>query len=367
MIFIVILCVILFYIGQFIERMPSRFIAYIFNGILFLVLLYCFLDFTYTADWGMYYLFFKREESSTDPVFYWLALFFKKSLYLNYTDLYKFHIVLIISLYYFLISRFTKNIFFIFLAYLMLDNVHLVNQIRYYMGFPILMSGFYFLFYRKRYLLAIVLIVIALLCHSGLAFLLLFIPAYYFIPVQKFYKYVIVMSGVIFIVALFIFNSSLGTILNHFGSYFGKDNQSSFLGGLYNAIPYLLFTVFLFIETISLLRKNPEIEQDLKFKFLYKISFFAMIFIPGSFLIQIIGHRYVMTLSIFWLLYYYVYFIKNQQPKVQLVRFSFLTCIIFVSSLFIYIAPYYIFGHSHFSEEFLDMIKSSDKLKDFLD
>lgn len=366
MTFLIILCVILFYVGQLIEQLPSKFIAYIFNTSLFFVALYCFLDYTYTADWGMYYYYFKHEDDRTDLVFYWLTLLFK-SLYLSYTDLYKFHIILIISLYYFLISRFTKNIFFIFLAYLILDNVHLVNQIRYYLGFPILMTGFYFLFYRKKYLLSVILIIIALLCHSGLSFLLICIPVYYFIPVDKFYRYAIIISGAVFIIALFIFNSALGTILNHFGEYFKEDNKSSFLGGLYNGIPYIFFTVFLYIQTIFLLREKPEIIEDPQFKFLYKISFFAMIFIPGSFIIQIIGHRYVMTLSVFWLLYYYIYFIKDQDPKKKLIRFSYITGIVLVSSLFIYIIPYYILPNSHFSEEFLDMVKSSDVLKKFID
>ncbi|MEY8759773.1 EpsG family protein [Chryseobacterium tongliaoense] len=363
---LIILCVILFYIGQLIEQLPSKFVAYIFNATLFFVVTYCFLDFTYTADWDMYYYFFKHEDDKTDPIFYWLTLSFKK-LYLTYTDLYKFHIVLIISLYYFLISRFTKNIFFIFLAYLILDNVHLVNQIRYYLGFPILMTGFYFLFYHKKYLLSLILITVALLCHSGLSFLLICIPVYYFIPVNKFYKYIIILSGLIFVIALFIFNSALGTVLNHFGDYFEKGNKSSFLGGLYNGIPYILFTVFLYIQTISLIREKPEIIEDPQFKFLYKISFFAMIFIPGSFIIQIIGHRYVMTLSVFWLLYYYIYFLKDQAPKRKLTRFIYITGIVFVSGLFIYIIPNYIFGNSHFAEEFQDMIESSDILKGFLE
>lgn len=365
MIILIILSIILFYVGQFIERMPTLF-ANIANAILFIVLLYCFLDYTYTADWDMYYYYFKYEDDTIDPVFYWLTILFKK-LYLNYTDLYKFHIILILSLYYFLISRFTKNIFFIFLAYLILDNVHLVNQIRYYVGFPILMSGFYFLFYQRKYIISLVLITIAILCHSGLSFLLICIPIYYFIPVKKFYRSIIILSGIIFIITLFIFNSALGDVLNHFGDYFAKDNKSSFLGGLYNGIPYILFTIFLYIETSRILHQKPEMVEDPKFIFLYKICFFGMVFIPGSFLIQIIGHRYVMTLSVFWLLYYYIYFIKDQDPKIKLVRFSLLTGIVFISGLFIYVLPEYILGSNHFSEEFQNMIKSSYRLKDFIE
>lgn len=366
MVFIIIVFIFLFYIGQFIERLSSNFFAIICNAILFILLAYCFTSYTNNSDWNMYYYFFKYEDSKTDPVFYWLTLLFKK-LHLNYTDLFVFHIILILSLYYFLISRFTKNIFFIFLAYLMLDNVHLVNQLRYYLGFPILLYGFYLLFCQKKIFLALIPITVALLCHSGLSFLLIFIPVYYFIPLNKYYQYILVLSVVVFLITLIVFNSSLGDLLNHFGNYFQKDNKSSFLGGLYNAIPYLLFTVFLFSETIKLLRENPKIINDRQFVFLYKISFFGMIFIPGSFLIQIIGHRYVMTLSVFWLIYYYVYFIKEQDQKLQLKRFSIISGIVLVSSFFIYIIPYHVFGHSHFSEEFQNMIKSSYILKDFLE
>lgn len=366
MIFIFIVFTFLFYIGQFIERLSSKYIAYLFNTILFIFLAFCFTSYTNNSDWNMYYYFFKYEEDKTDPVFYWLTMIFKK-FHLNYTDLYRFHIVLIILLYYFLVSKFTKNIFYIFLAYLMLDNVHLVNQIRYYMGYPILMSGFYFLFIRKQYLLAIALIVFALLCHSGLSFMLIFIPIYFFIPLKKYIQYTLILSVIIFVISLFIFNSSLGTILSHFGNYFQKDNQSSFLGGLYNGIPYLIFTVFLLIQTFKLLRDNPNVIEDPKFVFLYKLSFLGIIFIPASFIIQIIGHRYVMTLSIFWLIYYYLFFIKDQDAKLQFPRFSLVSGIILISSIFIYIIPYYLFGHSHFAEEFLNIIKSSHTLEKFLD
>lgn len=356
----------MFYVGQFIERLPSTFFAIICNTILFILLAYCFTSYTNNSDWNMYYYFFKYEDSNTDPVFYWLTILFKK-LHLNYTTLYKFHIIVILGLYFFLISRFTKNIFFIFLAYLMLDNVHLVNQLRYYLGFPILLYGFYLLFYQRKILLALIPITIALLCHSGLSFLLIFIPVYYFIPIKRYYQYILVLSIIIFMITLIVFNSALGSLIINFGNYFQNDNKSSFFGGLYNAIPYIIFTVFLFLETIRLLREKPEIIEDRQFVFLYKLSFFGMIFIPGSFLIQIIGHRYVMTLSVFWLIYYYVYFIKDHEQKIQLKRFSIISGIILVSSFFIYIIPYYVFGHSHFSEEFQHMIKSSYVLKDFLE
>lgn len=362
---LIIFTIILFYIGQFIERLPSRFIAYVFNSLLFVGLLYCFLDLTYTADWGMYYLFFKREETSTDPVFYWLTLIFKKGLNLQYTELYQFHIFLIISLYYFFISRFTRNIFFIFLAYLILDNVHLANQIRYYMGFPILMSGFYFLFYKKKYILSIICIILSIICHSGLSFLLVCIPVYYFVPAKKFYTYILSFSLLVFLVTFYIYNSTLGEILSHYGGYFNAG--SSFLGGLFNAIPYILFTGFLYFETFFLLKKNPEIVEDPQFRFLNKIAFFPIIFIPASFLIQVIGHRYVMPFSFIWMLYYYIFFIKNQNPKVKLGRFIILCGIVFISAMFIYIIPGYLFPENHFMEEFLEMIKSSDNLKGMID
>lgn len=365
MIIIIIICIILFYGGQFIEYFPYKPVAYLLNSILFIILLYCFLDFTYTADWGMYYYFYKYEEAKTDAVFNILTLLFKK-MYLSYTDLYKFHILAIVSLYFLLISRFTKNIFYIFLAYILLDNVHFLNQIRYYLGFPILMIGYYSLFYRKKYILSVIFIIFSILCHSGLSFLLILIPIYYLVPTKKYYIYSLIFSIVIFLITLYIFNSTLGEILKHYGSYFAKDNISSFFGGLFNAIPYILFLSFLYIETFSLIRKNPEIIDNSEFKFLNKISFFPVVFLPASFLIQVIGHRYVMTFSVFWILYYYIFFIKNQDPKVKLLKSIMLTFIVFISAVFIYIIPDYVLSENHFLKEFLYMIKSSDNLKGLL-
>ncbi|UOU96721.1 EpsG family protein [Chryseobacterium daecheongense] len=363
---LIILCVILFYVGQLIEQLPSRFVAYIFNAILFIAVLYCFLDLTYTADWDMYYYFYKYENDKTDLVFQLLTLIFKK-LYLSYNHLFKFHIIVAVSIYYLLISRFTKNIFFVFLAYLILDNVHFVNQIRYYLGFPILMMGYYLLFYKRQYILSVVFILISILCHSGLSFLLICIPIYYLVPTKKYYGYILIFSSIVFLITLYIFNSALGEILKHYGSYFAKDNVSSFLGGLFNAIPYIIFMAFLYIETYFLIKRQPEILEDAKFIFLYKISFFSVIFIPASFLIQVIGHRYVMAFSVFWVLYYYLYFIKNKKSRKQLIKFILLCSIVFASAIFIYIIPGYLFSENHFLEEFLEMVKSSDNLKGLID
>lgn len=313
----------------------------------------------------MYYYFYKYEVE-TDIVFNNLTFVFKK-IYLSYNDLYKFHIIVIVSLYFLLISRFTKNIFFVFLAYILLDNVHFLNQIRYYLGFPILMIGYYLLFYKSKYFLSILCIVLSILCHSGLSFLLILIPIYYFVPTKKYYIYTLMFSAIVFLIALYLFNSTLGEILKHYGSYFAKDNLSSFVGGLFNAIPYILLLVFLYIETFLLMKKNPEIVDNSEFKFLYKISFFPVIFLPASFLIQVIGHRYVMTFSVFWILYYYIFFIKDQDSRVKLVKSTMLTAIVFISALFIYIIPDYVLSKNHFLKEFLNMVESSDHLKGFLD
>ena len=365
MIIIAILSVILFYVGQFIENLPSKPVAYFFNTALFLLTLYCFLDITYTADWEMYYYIFKFEKD-TDFMFSKLTVLFK-SFQLNFNDLYQFHILVTVSLYYLLISRFTKNIFFIFLAYIILDNIHFVNQIRYYLGFPILMLGYYFLFYKKNYIVSILLIIISILCHSGLAFLLIFIPINIFVPTKRYYYYILLFSSFVFLIALFIYNTTLGDILIPFGGYMTQDFHSSFLGGLYNAIPYIIFTVVLYKETFSLLEREPEIMENPKFRFLYKVCFFPVIFIPASFMLQIIGHRYVMTYSVFWILYYYLFFIKNQETKIKLEKFLILCGIIFICAVFIYIIPGYIFSENHFTDEFIKMIKSSDNLKELID
>ena len=366
MILLIVLFLILFYIGFFIENFRSRYFAILFGALLCAVSLFIFLGYRYTADWKMYHYFFKFEDDSTDILFLNLTKLFK-SLNLSYLELYQFHIITSLTLLILWISRFTKNVFFILLFYLLLDNVHFVNQIRYYLAFPFFLFGIFFLLEKKKHIPAVIFFCLALISHIGTVVLLASIPLFYIVSGKRFHYWILGLSGFVFVITFFIFNSGIGEVLKHFGAYLAKDNLSSFFGGLFNAIPYILLMVFFYIETIRMQRIDPHIQEKKYFKFLYKLSFFPVIFLPASFLIQIIGHRYVMPFAVVWLTYYYLFFIKDNKPLVKFLRFTTVCIIGFICGFSVYILPEFVFGESHFTDEIVFMVKSHQFLRQFLD
>lgn len=348
-------------IGRAIEELNLKALPYFFTVVLFAVLMVFTVGITNTADWNMYYHFFKYEVEETDFTYYRLSVLFHKY-HLSFEDLFVFHIVLSALLTFFLVSRFTRNVFYVLLIYYLLDYVHVVNQIRYYLGFPILTLGFYYLFIQKRYILAIGLIAISLLTHIGLLFLLLFIPLYYFVKPQKYLKTVSLLSVLIFAIVFIISKTGLGTVIEHFGSYLEREGISSFLGGFLSGIPYFLFIPFLLIISRKIDFTLPEYNTP-QFIFLYKITFMSVIFIPSALILQIIGFRYIKPTMIFWFIYF-LYITKQQSSnKVRSIYFV-LFFILAVTSIF---ATYYlkemILGSSGFEQESEVILKSIKYLR----
>ena len=138
--------------GLLIENIKSRAFSIPLNILLIFTILVFTVGITYTADWYMYEYMYEQEDDTTDFVFYSLSKLFNK-LRLPYDNLFIFHLISTLLIYFFLITKFTRNYFYVFLVYILLDYVHLTNQIRYYLGFPILLTGFYYLFYKKNYII----------------------------------------------------------------------------------------------------------------------------------------------------------------------------------------------------------------------
>ncbi|SMP94823.1 EpsG family protein [Epilithonimonas pallida] len=315
----------------------------------------------YTADWDMYYLFFKQQNEKTDFIFYTLSKLFAKYHY-NYNDLYSFHIVMIVIIYYILITRFSRHFFYIFLAYITLDYVHFTNQIRYYLGFPILMIGFYYLFYKKKYIFSILLIILSILCHSALSILLIFIPIY-FIPKKKYFTYILRISLFVFVIVYYIFNTGLGKVLQHFGAYLEKDNVSSFVGGLFNALPYIFYLLFLILISRKLLKKYDRADNP-TFEFVFKITFFSFIFLPGALILQIVGHRYLFPFAIFWIIYF-LYLIQPLPNKEKFKYFFMFFLLNVLCGFTIYILPDVLNIDNLFMKELKHTMKSINYLRGY--
>ncbi len=363
MLYILVLVFFSFFVGELIRSVPSRLFAYFCNLCFLFIVLNFTLGITYTTDWYMYYYMFKFEVDKTDPVFYNLSVLFN-NYNLPYAYLFYFHISCTVLLYFFLITRFTRNYFFVFSLYLILDYVHLTNQIRYYMGIPIIFLGFYYLLVRKKYIVSIGLIIFSLLCHSALSVLLIFIPIYYFVPYRRYIKVCLYIAIVAFCIVYIIFNTGIGTTIKHFGFYLESENGSSVMGGLFNAIPYLLIISFLYFFSSKYLKGSKKIE-DPKFIFLYKATFFSIVLIPGAFLIQIIGHRYIMPFGVFWLMYY-LYLIKGLPIRKNIINYLLFATVIIVVVYSIYILPDYVLKENHFFNELKYILNSINHLKGVL-
>ncbi|WDF48318.1 EpsG family protein [Chryseobacterium sp. KACC 21268] len=362
MLIIVLIFLLHFIFGLIVENLSGRFVSLFFNIFLFALILVFSVGVTYTADWQMYYWFFKYEEDTTDKVYYSLTLLFKKW-GLPFEDLFKFHIVAINVLYYFLIRKFTRNYFYVMLVFVVINYVHSVNQLRFFLGLPIIQIGFYYLLYKRNLLISLPLLVLGVLCHSALVLLLILIPMFY-ISQQKYLKKILVATAVSSVIILIALKTGLMAILLHFSAYFEDDATSSFLGGLFNAFPYIIYITFLYIENKKMIKIFPEYENDKLYQYLYKLTFFPVIFIPPAFVAPVLGHRYVIPFIVIWVIFY-LYIIKDLNHKQRFTKFLVFMMIHIIVTCFYYIFPDFIAKDNHYLHELDVMLKSINYLKSF--
>lgn len=345
-------------ISQLIEVLKLKAVALVAAVVLLITIWYFTFGLEYTADYRMYAFLFKND-LQTDFMFRQFSTLFSSYGY-TFHDLYVFHIAVTVLLYLSLISKFSHNIWFIFLAYIVLDYVHFANQIRYFMGFPMMLWAFYCL-HRSKYFLFALFAVLACLSHSALIVLLTFVPAYLWIKPQKYLKHTLLLSIFCFLIVYIAFTQGMGREIEHFGEYFSKKGVSSFFGGFYNAVPYLIFTLFLYLETRRYRMKHPEWQTDRQFVFLYKLTFYTVIFIPASFFLQIAGHRYVMPFVVIYGIYY-LYLIRDEVRRVKVQKIFAYSAVCAVISVIIYVLPSYIMSENHFMNEVERMLKSVEYL-----
>ncbi len=343
------------FLGHLIEIYKLKPLSIVMSFILLALSLFFTLGLHYTADYDMYYFMFKTEYMETDILYQYLTSVFKENS-LTFHDLHAFHILTATLLFYFIISRFSTNFFYVFLVYIVLDYVHFANQIRYFLGFPLMIIALYS-FVKKRYFFGIVLSIVASLSHSSLIVLITFLPLWYFVKKKYFLKVILILSGICLLIVFLLFSLGIGRQIDHFGEYFKQDGVSSFLGGALNGIPYIIMLTVLYFESRKYIKNKPECFKNPKFAFLYTITFYTILFVPASFFMQIAGHRYVMPFMIFYVIFY-LFLIEDDSRKSKSLKMIFFSCICFILSLVIYILPESIFGVSHFQTELDYMLKS---------
>lgn len=346
------------FIFQFIlEIKLYKKIIFIFSLLVFYVFFYGITD---TADWGMYNGFFEYEEIETDILFRYLKLL---TLALGYTfeELFKLHILLYGYFFVKFISRFTQNILLILGFYILVAYVPLANQIRYYLALSLFLNGLYLFYFnekKKSYLFFI----LSLLSHSSMVVLLTFLIVEKRIVFSDYIKKCILLSLLIFFGYNFIVSFGLLDFLGKFKVYLiSSELVSGTLGGILIEFPYIVTLVCLYFWLQKIIEKAPHIMEDKVFIVLYKLTFFSIIFIPISFNIQIIGHRYVHAFFIVWLcLFVYTnHYIKSKENDIK--NFILLSVFVIFLVYFNYFFLGMVFGEK--SSYYLEFVKSYNSIE----
>jgi len=345
-----------FLIGQFLEISKSKVFSYFFGLLLLAVVFYFSLGVTENSDNFMFKYFYENDWEKIDPMFI-LLMKVMNAYHFDYYAFYQVHLIIYTLSYYFFISRYTKNVFYVFLVFFVLYYVPYVNQIRYYLAFPFFLLSIHYFIQKRNLVLFVIFTALAFTSHSAILILYGFIPMYYFISSKSFFKYLFIFSGVLFMVVFALFQMGIVQEIEHFGEYFDKGMTSSVAGGIFNAIPYMIYIFYLWIIDKNYRKKNPDFAQDKTYSFLSKFTFFSIIFIPAAFFVQILGNRYVFPFLIVWLIFY-LYTIREEPAKRKFFSLFIAGLIhLFVGTL-IYVIPHFIFGESFYEEELIKAMHS---------
>lgn len=345
-----------FFVGQLIEITKNKFLGYSSNIILLAVVMYLTLGIQDTADMEMYEYFYDSDWEAIDPMFLALREIFT-SMKLEFYSFYQFHLIVYTLTYFFLISRYTKNIFYVFLVFFILYYVPYVNQFRYYLAFPFYLLSVHYFIVNRKMIYFILFTFLSLTSHSAILLLYAFIPAYYYFSTKYYFRMLMIGAGLLFVLMAVLFQAGVLQQIEHFGEYFGKGMVSSFVGGVYNMIPYIIYLGYLAIIDRNFRLRNGNADQDHIYVYLRKFSFFSIIFIPASIYIQVFGHRYVFPFIIIWMIYF-LYMIKDLSPRMKFFKFFYISLIHLLVAFFFYVLPNYILGESHFEEELIRSLKS---------
>lgn len=352
-----------FFIGQLLEIFKGKILYYFFSALLLLLVFYFTLGVTDNADNFMFKYFYENDWEKIDPMFIFLMKIMNHFKY-DYFDFYKVHLIVYTLSYFFFISRYTKNIFYVFLVFFVLYYVPYVNQIRYYLAFPFFLLSIYYFIQNRNIFLFVLFTILAITSHSAIILLYGFIPLYYFISSKYFFKIIFSLSGFAFLVVLVLFQLGIAQQIEHFGEYFKADKTSSVLGGIFNALPYFIYIAYLWIIDKRYRKRNLDFINDTTYLLLSKLSFYCIIFIPASFFVQVLGHRYVFPFIIVWMIYY-LHVIRNETPIIKFFNFLVLAIVHIFVAFAIYILPNYLFGESSYEEELIKSMKSIEYI-DFL-
>jgi len=346
------------FLFQFVKEIKLyKKVIFIFSLFVFYVF---FFGVTDSADWGMYDSLFKYEEIETDFLFRYLTLL-TVALGFSFTDLYKLHILIYGYFFVKFISRFTQNILLVLGFYIFIGYVPLANQIRYYLALSLFLNGLY-LFYFQEKKKSYLLFILSLLSHSSMVVLFSFMIIENRFSFSDYVKKCLILSLIVFFGFNFIVSFGLLDVLGKYKAYILQTELvSGIFGGFFTEFPFIVTLIFLYYWIQGVIKKRPDILEDQVFVFLYKVTFFSIIFIPISFNMQVIGHRYVQAFFLVWLCLF-VYTLNIVKTKdTNIIYSTVLSVFIVLMMFYIYFFTGIVIGEK--SNYYLEFIRSYNSIE----
>ncbi|MEL7601200.1 MAG: EpsG family protein [Proteiniphilum sp.] len=318
---------------------------------------------SYTPDWSGYE--FLLENNSRLEVFFKIISDFALKKGFTYEDVHLFYVSIYTIFLLWLISIFNKNLFVISFFYLFFVFLFYTTQIRFFMGYYAGILALYYFLHDRRLLLSLALFLFAILNHSSLIILLLYIPLFS-INIHKLTKIVTIaaVAGVFFFFALNLF-IPITTLINNdarFSAYLSIESRSSVLGGFASLLPFIIYIPFLSKYYFKVRNKLSLVEDINKIDFLYKLTIIPIAFTGLSIYIQIIGHRFIVPSLVISLMLYFK--LRSYDNKNRILRNYFIAFLCFGVLYYYILLPY--ITSSHKNENIIRMLNSNQIIQNLL-
>ena len=340
--------------------------AKLYKKVIFIISLlffyFLFIGIRDSADWEMYENVFNYEEYYTDFLFRYISLFV---VFLGYSfeELFVLHILLYGYFFVKFASHFTQNIFLVIGFYIVLTYVPLANQIRYFLALSLFFNGLH-CYYLGKSKTSYIYFFFSLLSHSSMLILFSFLFVEKKVGMKNFAKTMLTYSFIFFFSFNFMLSFGILDLLGqfHMKEYFESDDYgSSIFGGVFNEFPFICILISLYYFLEKTIKENLFLLEDKVFVFLYKLTFYSVLFVPISFNFQIIGHRYVQAFIIVWLCLL-VYTIKHIEIKKKIIQnYVILSSYIIFMIFYLYYLPIIVFGMPN-ALYYLEFIRSFNSI-----
>jgi len=272
----------------------------------------------YTPDKEFYIYWLYNLPESIEPFFKITVGYLVKHGY-AFPELQMFFTFVYTFLLLFLISRFSGKLFIISILYIATIFIFYVTQLRYFMGYYAMCLSLYYLYVKKNYIAAIIFLIFGIANHYGLFLFGVIVPFFYIKTDKIIPRLFTVTVTVLLLTSIILVLGTTSFSQIRFVAYFFSELQSSFLGGLLTFIPYLGIVYLIYRLHIMTIKRNEELLEDRKYMFLFIMSIANITLIGAALIIQVIGHRMIMTATLFQILYV-VYVLKyyEKPEKIKL-------------------------------------------------